>query len=548
MANINKIRVSGTTYDIQDTNAALASDVFITAQNRNSIQSRINEGIYSLSTDDIYTITGTKSNPTDKIEGTLIIGNTSYYFSGNTSDTVYTVPDIQGKALFSLGTEFSITTSDRDALHISEIFLESFNASGEKVQMNDIVITHNPAIGVNKIDYVSSLYTEFLHEKYALSSELNSKQDTLVSGTNIKTVNNQSLLGSGNITIQGGGSSVIEVTQAQYDALSQAGTLDLTALYIITDASGGDLANYYTKTETNTLLNAKQATLVSGTNIKTINNESILGSGNIDIQGGGSITVDTELSTTSENPVQNKVVTAALNGKGDRLQWDATSTARKNIPLRLKRGSTILSEQALNLGDYLQYGSPTSSALCITGLTPTTDFTAHTADTTAHVTAAEKSTWNAKSNFSGDYDDLTNKPTIPTVPTSNTAFTNDAGYITSSALNGYATTGDVQTATNDMATKTWVGQQGYLTQHQDISGKQDVSGMTAYTETTAFTAHTADTTIHVTSANKTSWDGAATNASNAVTALGGMSIVKLTQTQYDNLSTYDSNTLYVIVN
>lgn len=29
-------------------------------------------------------------------------------------------------------------------------------------------------------------------------------QRTLVSGTNIKTVNNQSLLGSGNITIEGG--------------------------------------------------------------------------------------------------------------------------------------------------------------------------------------------------------------------------------------------------------------------------------------------------------------------------------------------------------
>ena len=33
-------------------------------------------------------------------------------------------------------------------------------------------------------------------------------QETLVSGTNIKTINNQSLLGSGNIDIQGGGSSV----------------------------------------------------------------------------------------------------------------------------------------------------------------------------------------------------------------------------------------------------------------------------------------------------------------------------------------------------
>ena len=37
----------------------------------------------------------------------------------------------------------------------------------------------------------------------------------------------------------------------------------------------------------NALNESKQDTLVSGTNIKTINNESILGSGNIDIQGGG---------------------------------------------------------------------------------------------------------------------------------------------------------------------------------------------------------------------------------------------------------------------
>ena len=41
-------------------------------------------------------------------------------------------------------------------------------------------------------------------------------------------------------------------------------------------------------TATQTALNGKQPTLVSGTNIKTINNESILGSGNITIQSGGS--------------------------------------------------------------------------------------------------------------------------------------------------------------------------------------------------------------------------------------------------------------------
>jgi len=39
-----------------------------------------------------------------------------------------------------------------------------------------------------------------------LQTELLQKQDRLISGTNIKTINNQSLLGSGNIVIQGGGS------------------------------------------------------------------------------------------------------------------------------------------------------------------------------------------------------------------------------------------------------------------------------------------------------------------------------------------------------
>ena len=36
--------------------------------------------------------------------------------------------------------------------------------------------------------------------------------------------------------------------------------------------------------------------------------------------------------------------------------------------------------------------------------------------------------------FSGDYDDLENKPTIPTVPTDVSAFANDAGYLTLETL------------------------------------------------------------------------------------------------------------------
>ena len=113
--------------------------------------------------------------------------------------------------------------------------------------------------------------------------DMTTKQDTLVSGTNIKTVNNQSLLGSGNITIEGGGSGT-----TNYNDLSNKPSINGTTLVgdttITIPTKTSDLTNdsgFITTTQ----LNTKQDTLVSGTNIKTINNQSLLGSGNITIEG-----------------------------------------------------------------------------------------------------------------------------------------------------------------------------------------------------------------------------------------------------------------------
>lgn len=58
---------------------------------------------------------------------------------------------------------------------------------------------------------------------------------------------------------------------------------------------------YYTKTETDSLLANKQDKLVSGTNIKTINNQSLLGSGNISIQGGGGSVIGTGSFSINSN-------------------------------------------------------------------------------------------------------------------------------------------------------------------------------------------------------------------------------------------------------
>ena len=90
----------------------------------------------------------------------------------------------------------------------------------------------------------------------AISNATTGKQDTLVSGVNIKTINNQSLLGSGNIEIQGssgGGSNIIELTQAEYDALTSY-TKD--AMYVITDAQEINMDNYVTTGDMQTTLDS----------------------------------------------------------------------------------------------------------------------------------------------------------------------------------------------------------------------------------------------------------------------------------------------------
>ena len=57
--------------------------------------------------------------------------------------------------------------------------------------------------------------------------------------------------------------------------------------------------------------------------------------------------------------------------------------------------------------------------------------------------------------FSGDYNDLTNKPTIPTVPTNVSAFTNDAGYLTQhQSLDNYYTKTQVDTALETKVSQT----------------------------------------------------------------------------------------------
>jgi uncharacterized protein (TIGR02145 family) len=80
----------------------------------------------------------------------------------------------------------------------------------------------------------------------------------------------------------------------------------------------------------------------------------------------------------------------------------------------------------------------------------------------------------AGNGFSGDYNDLTNRPQIPQVPTNVSAFTNDAGYITKDSIPtnvsaftndaGYVTVANVQQAANiPTNVSAFTNDAGYLT-------------------------------------------------------------------------------------
>ena len=167
------------------------------------------------------------------------------------------------------------------------------------------------------------------------------KQDTLVSGTNIKTVNGTSLLGSGDVDTSEvfvavkGHTTLAEIKDANTAGkkflLNINGMIVTPAIVNVQNSSAmfvcyaidenGYMAPYFvlyavmSSGWTTVQDSYLQAQLTSGTNIKTINNQSLLGSGNIDIQGGG--TVDQTYDATSTNAQSGTAVAEAVAGAQD---------------------------------------------------------------------------------------------------------------------------------------------------------------------------------------------------------------------------------------
>jgi hypothetical protein len=155
---------------------------------------------------------------------------------------------------------------------------------------------------------------------------------------------------------------------AEVNNISDANATDLT--------DGGDTTlhthdgRYYTESEIDTLLSGKQATLISGTNIKTVNGVTLLGSGNIPVTPGeltwkiddlsGAAPAFTILNLDSggswATTVQVLLSTQSLNGNV--INWVAfnrTQNATKAMILKIMdtNDPTIFGVYSIAVGGWL---------------------------------------------------------------------------------------------------------------------------------------------------------------------------------------------------
>lgn len=197
----------------------------------------------------------------------------------------------------------------------------------------------------------------------------------------IKTINNTSISGSGNLNtgkvtadVQTNSTSIYEGADNSVQISKDSNNTIRIQGYGKDDR--GQSQTLYDMSLTNknyvdTEVAKKQDTLVSGINIKTINNESILGSGNINIQGGGveSAIIDVDNFTMTKNEFVQLFFTDKLlyirdGGKNHLVngKYNWTLLPEEEYELSYLEGNTIITHQFEVSDDVYYRGKSRKSA------------------------------------------------------------------------------------------------------------------------------------------------------------------------------------------
>ena len=420
MAIIDKIKLSGQTFDIQDSNAS--KTVELTQAEYDALVTK-DPNTYYIITDatpiditNYYTKTDTDDLLDDKLDVTAYTPTdlSNYYTKSETSGATQIQTALASKqTTLTAGTNISITTGETaDTINCTLSGGTLINISNSKINCTAPIrygtgnggVIVGPSINTNKASGMNSISN-------GGDGNTASGQYSYAEGFNTQSTKNSSH-SEGWFTI----------------------------------ASGN-----YSHTE--------------GNHTKTTNESE---------HASGKYNVSSSASTTFGN--SGNTLFSVGNGTADNARHNAFEI-RQNGDIYL-----TLDGQDVKLQDQLGGGSSytagdgidiTNNVISVTGKADTSAVTevndvvtAHAANTAIHVTAQDKSNWNAKSDFSGSYNDLTDKPTIPTVPTNVSDFTNDAGYITSDAISGKADTSAVTEIQDSLS--------GYVTTdtEQIISGRK----------------------------------------------------------------------------
>lgn len=206
-------------------------------------------------------------------------------------------------------------------------------------------IVKDAYIGYNIYDtFIGSgaiMYEESGTNRTPLNDKFGEKQDTLVSGTNIKTINNVSLLGSGNISIGGGGTA----TDVQVNG---------------TSITSGGVANLVTQSAYNSSTNK----IATKNDIPTVNDATLT------IQKNGT-TIDTFSANASSNKTINIVVPIESVNSATYLNSDkslrATSLPYSNYQssidnIFVSKGTLENVLDAYHLKEYVLYNNTTGTA------------------------------------------------------------------------------------------------------------------------------------------------------------------------------------------
>lgn len=240
------------------------------------------------------------------------------------------------------------------------------NTSNIASNTSDITSIEGDITTINsKINTTNSKVATNTSDISTLKSNVTSLSNTKADKNKINTINNQSMLAGINMVIP-----IITVdTTLDVDSTNAIQNAAVTTRFNATSESISNLQIKADNNETNisNLTNSKQDKLVSGTNIKTVNGNSLLGSGNVSIPV---ITVDSAISKTSTNPVQNKVISTALDTKQNKLNssYSLFSFEDSSTTTAIKYGSTLVSSSLITstqtggIGLDVSFGNITSDS------------------------------------------------------------------------------------------------------------------------------------------------------------------------------------------